>query len=70
MIPEDSMAMQSEKKSQVSVHFEVINQRLLDLEVDLQVLRKELTRLDSFSGRIGNGLRDLRLSLSEQELLD
>ncbi len=46
-----------------------INQTLLDLEVDLVVLSKEVSKLDAFCGEIGACCRDLRLSLQEQELV-
>ncbi len=45
-------------------------QKLLELEVDLAVLSKELTKLVDFSTRIGDTFRGLRLSQQEQELLD
>ncbi len=42
-------------------------QILLDLEVDLVVLYKELTRLEGISGRIRDSVQGLRLSLQERE---
>ncbi len=45
-------------------------QSLTMVEVDLVVLSKELTLLAGMSTRIGNSLRELEVSLSEQELQD
>ncbi len=42
-----------------------IVQTLLDLEVDLEVLSRERTKLDDTSARIQNSVRGLRLSLEE-----
>jgi len=47
----------------------ISHQDFLQLEVDLVVLCKELSKLVNFSGNIGNQLRAFRLSVQEQELL-
>ncbi len=44
-----------------------LSQTLLDLEVDSVVLYKELTKLEGMSGRITDSLRELRLSVQEQQ---
>ncbi len=44
-----------------------LSQILLDLEVDLRAYTKELSTLVTFLGRIQNSVRELRLSLLEQE---
>lgn len=41
-------------------------QSFLDLEVDLVVLSRELTRLGDMSTRIGTGIRKLRVQGQEQ----
>ncbi len=41
-----------------------------DLQVDIQVLYQELTKLEGFSGRIADDIRVLELSVSGQELQD
>ncbi len=58
------------KKYPLWVLSETSIQKLLDLEVDSEVLCQELTRLGNMSGRIGVSYRDLRLLLQEQELPD
>ncbi len=45
------------------------HQDLLNLEVDLVVLSKELTKLVGFSGSIARQLREYRLSGQERELV-
>ncbi len=60
----------SEKISQQLRIPDTLIQELLALEVDTEVLYKELIRLADLSGRIGDSFRVLRLSVLEQELPD
>ncbi len=62
--------VESEKTSQRRAHLELIRQKLLDQEVDLAVLSKELGLLGIMSARITDSLHVLGSSLSEQELQD
>jgi len=60
----------SERTYQRWDHSKITFQTLTDLEVELAVLSRELTRLEGLSTRIVSSLHELRLSLQEQELPD
>lgn len=70
MIPTEFTKEVLVKTSPQLVLSEITIQRLLDLEVDTLVLYQELTKLVGICSRIGGSFRDLRLSASEQELVD
>ncbi len=62
--------MAHSEKSYHQCHIKGSSISLLEVEVDLVVLSKELTKLADLSTRIVNSLHELRLSQQEQELQD
>ncbi len=67
-VPEYTVA--SEKIALTEKQLDNLILNLQDMEVDSQVLHKELTKLEGFSGRIADDIRALVLLLREQQSLE
>ena len=63
--PEYSVEV-SEKMHLTEKQLASLSQMLCDLEVDIQVLYKELTKLEGFSGRIADDIKVLALWAQER----